>query len=560
MDKTQQYSLSKSFKRLFELLTLEKKEITRAYMYAILSGFILLSLPLGIQAIINLLFGGTISTSLIVLICIVILGVLLTGVLQVAQMKIIEQIQQRVFTRLTFAYAYRIPKINLLSIDSYYLPELVNRFFDTSTLQKGFSKLLIDFPSASIQIVFGLLILSFYHPVFIVFALVITLLGVLLLKLTSKKAFDTSMSESDYKYNVAHWLEEISRNVKTFKLNQQHELHLAKTDKLVSGYLHSRESHFSVLVLQYKIMITFKVVITAVMLIIGSILFINQQINLGQFIAAEIIIITILTSVEKMIVSLEVVYDVLTALEKLNKVLDNPIDENVSSTEQKLANATQIDIKLTDLTFKYGNKKTVLNQLNLEIKAGEKICLLGAEGSGKSTLIKLMAGFYNDFSGNILYNNIPIRIIDREILSQKIAVLFADDEIFSGTLLDNLTIGNQNVNQTEIDVACDIVGLNDFISSQQLGYYTFLDTQGKKLSYNIIQKILLARCIIINPSIFLIEDGWQGVETKTREQIIKYLTNKNNAFTLITITNDDFFAKQCERKIYIKNGAFINIS
>ena len=222
MDKTQQYSLSKSFKRLFELLTLEKKEITRAYMYAILSGFILLSLPLGIQAIINLLFGGTISTSLIVLICIVILGVLLTGVLQVAQMKIIEQIQQRVFTRLTFAYAYRIPKINLLSIDSYYLPELVNRFFDTSTLQKGFSKLLIDFPSASIQIVFGLSILSFYHPVFIVFALVITLLGVLLLKLTSKKAFDTSMSESDYKYNVAHWLEEISRNVKTFKLNQNH--------------------------------------------------------------------------------------------------------------------------------------------------------------------------------------------------------------------------------------------------------------------------------------------------------------------------------------------------
>ena len=107
MDKTQQYSLSKSFKRLFELLKLEKKEITRVYLYAILSGFILLSLPLGIQAIINLLFGGTVSTSLIVLICIVILGVLSTGVLQVAQMKIIEQIQQRVFTRLTFAYAYR---------------------------------------------------------------------------------------------------------------------------------------------------------------------------------------------------------------------------------------------------------------------------------------------------------------------------------------------------------------------------------------------------------------------------------------------------------------------
>lgn len=557
MHKTVKYSIKKALSRFYALLDLEKKEITRVYFYAILSGFILLSLPLGIQAIINLLFGGTLSTSLIVLIGIVILGAFLNGVLQINQMKIIEQIQQRVFTRLTFAYAYRIPKINLLSIDSYYLPELVNRFFDTSTLQKGFSKLLIDFPTASIQIIFGLLLLSFYHPVFLVFAVVITLLGVLLFKLTSKKAFESSMTESDYKYDVAHWLEEISRNVKTFKIHQKHELHLTKTDKLVTGYLNSRESHFAVLVLQYKIMIAFKVIITAAMLIIGSYLFIKQQINLGQFIAAEIIIITILTSVEKMIVSLEVVYDVLTALEKLNKVLDNPLDENSLRSEQSLTNNKQIDIKLTKLSFKYSNK-TILKNVNIAIKAGEKVCLLGAEGSGKSTLFKLLAGFYTDFSGNILYNNTPIKVIDRNVLSKEIAVLFADDEIFSGTLLDNLTIGNQNINQSEIDKACELVGLMDFISSQQLGYHSFLDTQGRKLSYNIIQKILLARCIIINPSILLIEDGWQGIESKIRTKIISYLTNKNNSFTLITITNDKFFASQCERKIHMENGTFVN--
>lgn len=558
MDKKQKYSLPKAFSRLYELLKLEKKEITRAYLYAVLSGFILLSLPIGIQAIVNLLFGGTVSTSLIVLISIVIGGVFLTGILQVAQMKIIEQIQQRVFTRLTFAYAYRIPRISLLSIDSYYLPELVNRFFDTSTLQKGFSKLLIDFPSASIQIVFGLMLLSFYHPVFIIFAIVITILGVLLFKLTSKQAFETSMSESDYKYDVAHWLEEISRNVKTFKQNQQHELHLNKTDKLVSGYLKSRDSHFFILLLQYKMMVGFKVLITAVMLIIGSYLFINQQINLGQFIAAEIIILTILNSVEKMIVSLEVVYDVLTALEKLNKVLDKPDDIECAIPEQSISLANQIDIKIKDLSFNYSNKKTIINHLNLDIKAGEKVCLLGAEGSGKSTLIKLLAGFYTEFTGNILFNNVPIKVIERDVLSQKVAVLFADDEIFSGTLFDNLTIGNQNISQQEIDKACEIVGLSDFVNSQQIGYNAYLDTQGKKLSYNIIQKILLARCILIKPAILLIEDGWQGIETKIREQIIKYLTNKNNSFTLITITNDEFFASQCERKINMENGGLVD--
>ena len=154
MQKEETYSLRKAIYRFYHLINLERKEISSVYFYAIINGFILLSLPLGIQAITNLLFGGSISTSLVILICIVILGVLLSGILQIGQMKITERIQQRIFTRLTFSYAYRIPRINLLSIDKYFLPELVNRFFDTANLQKGFSKLLLDFPAASIQILF----------------------------------------------------------------------------------------------------------------------------------------------------------------------------------------------------------------------------------------------------------------------------------------------------------------------------------------------------------------------------------------------------------------------
>ena len=164
-----QPTLRSAVKKFFNLINLEKKEIRNVYIYAIISGVIVLSLPLGIQAIINLMFGATISTSLIVLIIIVIVGVLFAGVLQIKQMRIIERIQQRIFTRLTFAYAYRIPKLSLPSIDNYYLPELVNRFFDTASLQKGLSKLLLDFPAATIQILFGLILLSLYHPVFIVF-------------------------------------------------------------------------------------------------------------------------------------------------------------------------------------------------------------------------------------------------------------------------------------------------------------------------------------------------------------------------------------------------------
>lgn len=552
------YSLKQAISRFFQLLNLEKKEITSVYFYAIISGFIILSLPLGIQAITNLLFGGTVSTSLIVLIGIVILGVLLNGVLQIAQMRITERIQQRIFTRLTFAYAYRIPRINLLSIDQYYLPELVNRFFDTSTLQKGFSKLLLDFPAASISILFGLILLCFYHPVFILFAVLIIALVFLIFYFTSPQGFKTSMAESDYKYDVAHWLEEISRANRTFKFNQQNDLHLERTDKLVSGYLHSRDSHFSVLLLQYRVMIGFKLITTAAMLIIGSLLFIKQQINLGQFIASEIIIITVLNSVEKMIVSLEVVYDVLTSLEKLSKVLDKPQDEEPKTLLSQSALSEAVEVKVNDLKFNYPNGNAAINGVSFHINKGEKICITGAEGSGKSTLLKLLANLYPDFSGNILYNNLPLKTIQKDILHRRVSVLLANEELFSGTLYENLTVGNRAIPYENIQEVCEIVGLTDYILSQQKGFEIFLDPQGKKLSYNIIQKILLARCLLLKPSLILMEDNWMGVEQGVRSQVIDYLTDKSQPFTLIVVSNDRSFAQKCERVLHLENGTLLS--
>ncbi|WP_411275439.1 peptidase domain-containing ABC transporter [Daejeonella sp.] len=561
MNYTEKYSLKSALTRFYQLISLEREEITAVYFYAIINGLILLSLPLGIQAIINLLFGGTVSTSLVVLIGVVISGVLLNGIFQIYQMRIIERMQQRIFTRLTFAYTYRIPRISLLSIDEYYLPELVNRFFDTANLQKGLSKLLLDFPSATIQILFGLILLSFYHPVFIIFAIVILIVVVLILYFTSSKGFNTSMAESEYKYHVAHWLEEISRAIKTFKFNQGHELHLNRTDKLLTGYLDSRQAHFSVLIFQYRILVAFKVLITATMLIIGSVLFIRQQINLGQFIAAEIVILTILASIEKMIVSLEVVYDVLTSLEKLNQVLDKPQDEaDELYTRSFLSDGMGIDIKLNSLSFGYSGNKPVINGIDLHIQRGEKICLMGAEGSGKSTLLSLLAGIYTGFSGNILFNDVPLKTISTRQLHQKVAVFLADGELFTGTIHENLTVGNQKITFGELDAICEIVGLSSYIRSQQKGYQTYLDPHGRRLSYNIAQKLLLVRCLAIKPDLLLLEDGWAGIEPTARERVIHYLTGSSVNFTMIAVTNDEGFAARCDRIVYLEKGSILSSS
>ena len=164
------------WQRLVRLLELEKKDLLQILYYAIFSGIVTLSLPLGIQAIINLIQGAQISSSWIVLVVLVTLGVIFAGALQIMQLPIIETVQQRIFTRTSFEYSYRFPKIRLEELRNVYPPELANRFFDTLTVQKGLSKLLIDVPTAILQIIFALLLLSFYHPFFIIFGILLLLL------------------------------------------------------------------------------------------------------------------------------------------------------------------------------------------------------------------------------------------------------------------------------------------------------------------------------------------------------------------------------------------------
>ncbi|MBT8310382.1 MAG: ABC transporter ATP-binding protein, partial [Flavobacteriaceae bacterium] len=191
------------WQRLVGLLQLEKRDVLQVFYYAIFSGLVSLSLPLGIQAIINLIQGAQISTSWIVLVVLVTIGVAFTGILQLMQIRIIENIQQRIFTRASFEFTFRFPKIRMNELRNYYPPELANRFFDTLSVQKGLAKILVDVPTAMLQILFALILLSFYHPVFIIFGVFLLLLIYVVFRFTAQRGMTTSLDESKNKYKVA---------------------------------------------------------------------------------------------------------------------------------------------------------------------------------------------------------------------------------------------------------------------------------------------------------------------------------------------------------------------
>jgi len=494
-------------------------------------------------------------TSVYLLIFFLILAVLLVGYLQINQMKIIERIQQKIFVYYTFEFAEKIPNIDINQVDNHYLPEKINRFFETLNVQKGLSKLLIDIPTATIQIIFGLILLSLYHPLFIVFSLVLVAILWVIFKITGQKGLKTSIEESNNKYEVVAWLEDLGRVIKSFKHSQGTNLNLIKTDEKTIKYLESRTSHFKVLLFQFKSLIFFKTTITALMLILGTYLLFEQKINVGQFVAAEIVIITIINAIEKTISSLENVYDVATGLYKLDSILDF---QNETTGGIELI-SDEINVEIKDMSFSYNDKDILFKNLSLKIPSNAITVITGEENSGKSSFLRLLSGAYNNYSGSINFNNIPLQNYSLKSIRSNMGILLYDKDIFEGSLYENVTLGRDNIDINHILKVAKEIGIENFITFFPKSFNTKIEPLGRKLPNSLIKKILLLRALINNPKILILEEPWAGFDNETKINVQEYLMRNAKYRTIIISTNDDEFIKKCNSSFKIINGTVLNL-
>ena len=546
-----------AWQRLMGLLRLDKRDVFQVFYYAIFAGVVNLSLPLGIQAIINLIQGAQISTSWIVLVVLVTLGVAFGGVLQLMQIRIIENLQQKIFTRSSFEFAYRFPKIKMGQLVNYYPPELANRFFDTLNVQKGLSKVLIDFPAALLQIIFGLILLSFYHPFFIVYGILLLLLIYVVFKFTAQKGLDTSLAESKNKYKVAHWLQEVARSIVSFKLSGKTSHALDKNDELVAKYLEARESHFRILVLQFIQMIGFKVLVTAGLLLIGGLLVLNQEMNIGQFVAAEIIILLVISSVEKLITGLETFYDLLTSLEKLGQVVDKELEPQ--DGEKPFAENEGFTIELNQVSYNVPDReKKIIDKLSLSISPTCAILLNGVSGSGKSTLLRIIAGIIEPDSGGIFINNVSLKSMNLNYYRAHIGQSLPEESPFEGTILENITFGDKAIPQERIYWVLEKLGLTQFVKEQPDGLQTMLYPEGKQIPSTVSKKIVLARSIIRKPRLLILKDPLDQFKEEEANEIMNFLSDPSNGWALLVISANLRWADKCSRIVTMENGQIIN--
>ncbi|MCG9910144.1 MAG: ATP-binding cassette domain-containing protein [Flavobacteriales bacterium] len=545
----------KPVQRLTRLLKVYQRQIGIILLFAAVGGIIDLSLPLGIQAVINLIMGGQVSISWIILILLIVLGILGSGYLHILQMMVGEHMQQSIFTRVAFEFTYRLPRIKPNASNKEWLPELVNRFFDTISLQKGVFKLLFETSKAALQIILGLLLLTFYNPIFAIYAFVIISLLWLTIKLTGKIGLDSGLEESKYKYKLVHWLEEVARTSDTFKLSGISDLPIKHTDKRLVSYLKSRNKHFKILVIQYGIMILLKALAAGTLLFAGGFMVMEGQLNLGQFVAAEIVIILMIGALEKLILSADTVYDVLISVEKLGTVTDFPLENTDENNPEKCRLAPPFEIEMRELALDFNDKKnSLLQDINLHVMPGEKVALVGYSGSGRTTLLKAIAGFYPLKEGSLLINGLPVP----ELELAKFRLYIGDGlqalDIFEGTVHENISLGRPGITEEETNEMLISTGIRDYMIANGMNMQTHLFPTGKGLPSGLQYRLIIARTFCGNPGLALLEDTVIPIPAKEREQLLDMIFNTKKQVTMIASTNRKDFAQRCDKIIWLDEG------
>jgi len=214
-------------------------------------------------------------------------------------------------------------------------------------------------------------------------------------------------------------------------------------------------------------------------------------------------------------------------------------------------------VKFENVTFGYDPNKPVILDVSFEVKPGEKVAIVGPTGSGKSTLIKLIPRFYDPTSGRILIDGVDVKNVKVKSLRRNIGIVHQDVLLFSGTIKDNITYGKPNASIDEVIEAAKAAGIHDFIISLPKGYDTNVAERGVTLSGGQRQRIAIARTLILNPKILILDDPTSNLDAETEAKVAEALKNLVEGRTVFIVTQRLSTLKLADRIIVLENGRIV---
>jgi ABC-type bacteriocin/lantibiotic exporter with double-glycine peptidase domain len=539
------------FARLVSLLRLERDDIGVALVFAIGVGVVSLAAPIGVQALVNTVAFGGLLQPLVVLTLLVFVGLSFAGVLRAMQAYVIERIQRRVFARVAVDLAERLPRARVDALGKSHGPELVNRFFDVLTVQKGAATLLVDGASITLQIVVGTLVLAFYHPLLLVFDAGLIAAVAFVLFVLGRGAVKTSVKESKAKYAMAAWLEEIARHPLAFRSGTGAAYAADRAEDLLCGWLEARRKHYRVLFRQIAGSLVVQALASAALLGVGGFLVISGKLTLGQLVAAELIVTAVVAGIAKFGKHLESYYDLLAGVDKLGQLVDLPLETARGSLLGKSERGAALRIE--GVSFAHAGGKDALIDVDLSVPPGGRVAVIGPSGAGKSTLADLIHGLLTPGRGRIDIDGMDLRDLDPRSVREEVA-LIRGCPIFEGTIADNVRVGRPDVHTSDVRAALSAVGLWEAVAALPEGLETRLATGGATLSQGEARRLVVARAIAGKPRLLLLDEALGDLDPASRRAVWGALFDPKAPWTLLVTAHDREALRGCDEIYVLSEG------
>jgi ABC-type bacteriocin/lantibiotic exporter with double-glycine peptidase domain len=553
--------------RLRGLLRAESSDLWAVTVYALAAALLSLAVPVAVQVLVNTVAFGAFRQPLMFLAIVLFAFLGVAAALRIVQRVVVEMLQRRLFLRLTADLAARVPRARPEAFAHATGAQLINRFFDVVAMQKALGTLLLEGIGAVFQAAVGMMLLAVYHPALLVYDLLLLAVIVLILWGGFQRAQQTAIRESRAKYDVADWLEEIAAQPVLFKLGGGNALAVERADLLGRAWLDARMAHFKAYFRQYSAILAVQAIAMTLLLTVGGWLVLERQLTLGQLVAAEIVVASILVAFTKVAEKLDSAYDLLAATEKIGHLVDLPIER--AHGWAPASHPESIALVADHVTYTYPHveldahghhtpdpgthHEPVLHDLSFVVGRGERMLVVGGSGSGRSTLAEILLGMREPTHGRILVDEADLRELRLDALRRRVE-LVRNADIVTGTVLENVVFGRLGLGPEEVHAVLRKVGLEDVVAGLPQGLNTRLVPSEHPLTE--VQRIRLefARALIGEPALLVVDGALDGLEPDDAKSLIDALTASDSAFTLIVLSRTMIGASRMDRVLRLEHG------
>lgn len=387
---------------------------------------------------------------------------------------------------------------------------------------------------------------------------IVTIIGVVILSLifnfTMRVKRKYRLVQNNKRSNMNAYVLESLKGADTTKVFNRQEENERIHDKLTNDFFSSIIKYLWYGNITWSSTNIISKIVEVLIYTIG-IFFLFPGISLGTIVAMGTYSGKFWNPIRNLFITMDDFIESMTYLERILETIDEPI--TITNIDNPVRKEIIGDIKFKDVVFSYNEDKVILDKVSFEVKPGQKIAIVGETGSGKTTIANLMARFYDINAGEILIDDVDIRVYDLNTLRRQISIMQQDNYLFTDTIMNNLKYGNSKMTDKDVIKICKKLDLDSWINEFDKGYYTVLENHGNTLSDGQRQLISYIRILINDPKILVLDEATSKIDVKTESIIQKKInallkdkTTITIAHRLSTIVNSDIIMLIKDKKVY----------